>query len=98
MNKMDGYRFRFIDENNGIWLMIDDLEEFETIELPSEMAITLAKMLGEQHTYRNKIERTLIPFEKLLEIVSKQDIDKDVLITCIQYGMDYIEAMQNGRK
>ncbi len=86
----DGFRFLFKRGHDGNTEMIDTLKIFEPVYMPNDVAEVLSDMLVQQHEWFVNKESKISNLKALIEIVNKnKEIDKDVLITCIKYGMEY---------
>lgn len=88
----DGYMFKFVqhrhDKQNCD--MVDELGILPTIEIPSEHGEILAKMLSEQHRLRIDKTNQFAKLHALLDLVKQEsEIDKDVLIACINNSGDF---------
>ena len=87
MDKMDGYRFEFHLTLSGLCEMKDALCEFESIMMPNELGGVLSTMLAEQHNLRIDKSNQFARLHALIKIAQETDLDKDVLIACINnYG------------
>jgi len=89
VDKMDGYRFRFHEYAGGCCMMEDTLAEFDSIRLPAELGRVLAEMLGEQHNLRIEKDNQFAKLHALINIAENSDLDKDVLIACINNSGDF---------
>ena len=89
--RFDGLRFSFHVTNDKppMTIMVDDLEEFETIKLPKKFAELFAIMLNDLHLLQIDKKSATGGLESLIEIVKNADMDEDMLKTCIKFGMDY---------
>ena len=86
----DGFRFCFKRGYDGNTKMVDTLKIFEPVYMPNNVAEVLAEMLGQQHEWLVNKKSKTSNLKALIEIVNEnKEIDKDVLITCIKYGMEY---------
>lgn len=90
VDENDGYRFQFHYSGIGTWEMRDVLGIFKPVTLPEEVAEVLVQMLHEQHEWYVNQDSKLNNLKSLIGIVKEnEDIDKDILITCIKYATDY---------
>ena len=87
----DGYRFCFKKyEYDDKFEMIDVLGILPTIRIPTEHAEVLSKMLAEQHRLRIDKTNQFAKLHALLDLVKQEsEIDKDVLIACINNSGDF---------
>jgi hypothetical protein len=86
--RYDGHRFCF-HSKYGITTLKDELGEFEDVELPNDVAELLARMLGDLHELQMDKKSTFGNLKSLIQIASESELDNEVLITCIKYGMEY---------
>ena len=86
--RYDGYRFTFKVKSDRCY-MEDTLQEFPVIVMPNQMGEILSQMLGDLHQYQQNERNKINSIQSLIEVVENTDIDKDILITCIKYGMEY---------
>lgn len=87
MDRMDGYRFEFHVDQNGC-IMKDALGEFDSIPMPNKLGELLAKMLAQQHDLRISKSNQFARLHALIKIAQETDLDKDVLIACINNSGD----------
>ena len=93
----DGHRFEFHIQYNTMNTTIKDtLNEFEDFELPNDVAELLAIMLNDLHDLQIDKKSSLGSLKSLISIVEETDLDKDVLMTCIKFGMDEEISERNG--
>lgn len=85
---MDGYRFQFYKELDGTYTMKDALGQFKDVSLHKDLGQLLANMLAEQHTLRIDKSNQFTRLNALIKIAKETDLDKDVLIACINNSGD----------
>ena len=93
--RFDGHRFCFYSTKyTGKSVIKDTLGEFGEVELPNNLAELLATMLNDLHELQMDKKRAFSPLKSLIDIAENSDLDKDVLMTCIKYGMDYKKEVE----
>ena len=80
---VDGGRFIFRVHKDESVEMIDDYGEFESIILPFRLGCYLSELMWEHHTMKQDKKNMFAKLSALIELVEKTDLDKDVLIACI---------------
>ena len=86
----DGYRFAFHKGYDGRTTMVDVLKIFDPVILPNNLAEVLAEMLQQQHEWYVNKGSKMGSLKELINIVNEnKEMDKDVLINCIKFGMEY---------
>lgn len=87
----DGWRFCFKEHRyDDQCEMVDDLGILPTIRIPKEHGKVLSKMLAEQHRLRIDKTNQFAKLHALLDLVKQEsEIDKDVLIACINNSGDF---------
>lgn len=80
---IDGGRFYFRNKTDGNMEMVDNEDVFDTIELPSNLGHYLAEVLWEHHTMKQDRSNMFAKLSALIELVQNTEMDKDVLIACI---------------
>lgn len=90
-DRYDGYRFCFKKHSyDDKFEMIDKLGILHTIIIPCEHAEVLSTMLAEQHRLRIDKTNQFAKLHALLDLVKQEsEIDKDVLIACINNSGDF---------
>lgn len=91
--KDDGYRFIFIDGDYcETTIMKDTLGEFPPLRMPQHQAEILSKMLREQHILRAEKGNRYARVNSFIDLIRENsDLDKDVLIACINASIDFID-------
>lgn len=89
VEEYQGHRWCF-EVKRGKAYMTDTLGIFPTVEMPPDVAKTLAKQLGALQKYQEKDRKNLLLPNLLLDFAKEnKDIDKDVIIALIN-KMDII--------
>ena len=89
IDRMDGFRFRFVVQKDGTCIMEDELREFGSVPMSSELGETLSRILAEQHRLRIDKNNQFARLHALIEIAQETELDKEVLIACINNSGDF---------
>ena len=88
--RFDGHRICFLlSERTGYTTIRDSLKEFGDAELPNNLAEIIAMMLNDLHNLQFDKKDTHAGLKSLINIAEESNLDNDVLIACIKFGMDY---------
>lgn len=80
---IDGGRFLFTVSKDEVIRMSDLKEEFETVELSFALGNYLSEVMWEHHEMKQDKSNMFSKLCALIEVVEKTELDKDILIACI---------------